>query len=64
MIVVIEDGIIKSAKIIGGCAGNTTAVTRLVEGMRIDDAIAKLKGNHRRCIYKESRRNKKNSKCL
>ena len=28
MIVVIENEIIKSAKIIGGCAGNTTAVTR------------------------------------
>ena len=44
MIVVIEDGIIKSAKIIGGCAGNTTAVAKLVEGMSVDDAIAKLKG--------------------
>lgn len=44
MIVDVEENIIKSAKIIGGCAGNTTAVSKLVEGMNIDDAIAKLKG--------------------
>ena len=44
MIVDIEENIIKSAKIIGGCAGNTTAVAKLVEGMNVDNAIEKLKG--------------------
>ncbi|MCR4763946.1 MAG: TIGR03905 family TSCPD domain-containing protein [Lachnospiraceae bacterium] len=28
----------------GGCHGNTQGVSRLVEGMRAQDAIAKLKG--------------------
>ena len=27
-----------------GCPGNTQAVSRLIEGMQIDDAIAKLEG--------------------
>lgn len=44
MVVEIEDGIIKSAKIIGGCAGNTVGLTNLLVGMTIDEAIKRLKG--------------------
>ena len=44
MIVEIEDNIIKSAKIIGGCAGNTVGVTNLLVGMTVDEAIKRLKG--------------------
>lgn len=44
MIVDIEDGIIKEAKIIGGCPGNSIGITSLVAGMSIDEAISKLKG--------------------
>ncbi len=40
----VEGDIIKSVEIIGGCAGNTKGVSVLVEGMKIDDAIRKLKG--------------------
>jgi len=40
----VENDIIKSVEIIGGCAGNTQGVSRLVEGMNINDAIKKLKG--------------------
>ena len=35
---------IKTVHFIGGCAGNTKGVARLAEGMKVDDAIAKLKG--------------------
>ncbi len=35
---------IKTVHFIGGCAGNTQGVARLAEGMKVDDAIAKLKG--------------------
>lgn len=35
---------IKTVNFIGGCAGNTQGVARLAEGMKIDDAIARLKG--------------------
>lgn len=44
MIIEIDDDIIKKVTIIGGCAGNTKGVSKLVEGMKIDDVINKLKG--------------------
>ena len=40
----VEDGIIKSVKFTNGCNGNLQGVSRLVEGMRGEDAIAKLRG--------------------
>ena len=39
-----DGDIIKSVKIVGGCAGNTVGVSRLVEGMHIDEAIKRMKG--------------------
>ncbi len=39
-----DGDIIKSVKIVGGCAGNTVGVSRLVEGMQIDEAIKRMKG--------------------
>ena len=44
MIIEVEKNIVKSVKIIGGCAGNTVGVSRLVQGMNIDEAIKRLKG--------------------
>lgn len=44
MIIEVEGDIIKKLKIVGGCPGNTRAVMKLVEGMKIDDVISKLKG--------------------
>lgn len=40
----VEDNIITSCRFVGGCMGNTQGVARLVEGMKVDDAIAKLSG--------------------
>lgn len=40
----VEDNIIKSVEIIGGCAGNTQGIAALVAGMNIDEAIKRLKG--------------------
>lgn len=40
----VEENIIKSVQIIGGCAGNTQGVSVLLQGMHIDEAIKKLKG--------------------
>jgi uncharacterized protein (TIGR03905 family) len=40
----IEDSIVKSVEFIGGCAGNTQGVSRLVEGMNVDEAINRLEG--------------------
>lgn len=39
-----DNDIIKNVKIIGGCAGNTAGVSKLVEGMKVKDVIKKLKG--------------------
>ena len=44
MIFEIEGNIVKSVKIIGGCAGNTLGISRLVEGLTIDEVIKRLKG--------------------
>ena len=44
MIIEIENGIIKKVNIIGGCAGNTVGVSRLVEGMTVEEAIRRMKG--------------------
>ncbi len=44
MIIELEGDIIKNVKIIGGCAGNTVGVSKLIEGMKIEDAIKRLKG--------------------
>ncbi|MCI2057680.1 MAG: TIGR03905 family TSCPD domain-containing protein [Oscillibacter sp.] len=42
--------VIRKVEILGGCSGNLQAVSRLVEGMTAEDAIAKLGGI--RCGFK------------
>lgn len=44
MIIELDGDIVKKVTIVGGCAGNTQGISRLVEGMHIDDVISKLKG--------------------
>lgn len=44
MIVSAENGVITEARIIGGCSGNTQGISRLVEGMKVADAISRLEG--------------------
>lgn len=44
MIIDVENEIIKSVQIIGGCMGNLQGISRLVEGMKIADVVSKLKG--------------------
>lgn len=40
----VEKETIKKVTIKGGCAGNTVGISRLIEGMKIDEAIKRLKG--------------------
>lgn len=40
----IQDGIITSCTIHGGCAGNTQAVARLVVGRPVTEVVSLLKG--------------------
>ncbi len=40
----VEGSIIKSVKFTGGCNGNLQGISSLVAGMKIEDAISKLRG--------------------
>lgn len=40
----VEDGVIKSVQFTGGCNGNLQGISRLVVGMKVEDAIDRLKG--------------------
>ena len=52
MIVSAQDGVITEARIIGGCDGNSQGLCKLVAGMKLEDAIARLEGI--RCGRKNS----------
>ena len=40
----LDGDVITAVKITGGCAGNTQGVSKLLIGMKIDDAIERLEG--------------------
>lgn len=40
----VEEDIIQSVMFLGGCSGNTQGVGALISGMKIDEAIKRLKG--------------------
>ncbi|MDE5824695.1 MAG: TIGR03905 family TSCPD domain-containing protein, partial [Lachnospiraceae bacterium] len=48
----VEDDIIRSVAFTGGCNGNLKGISALVSGMKVDDAISKLKGI--KCGYKNT----------
>lgn len=39
-----DNDTIKSVRFVGGCAGNTSGIAKLVQGMKIDDVISRLEG--------------------
>lgn len=40
----VNGGIVSNVAFYGGCDGNLQGISRLVEGMRVEDVIARLKG--------------------
>ena len=42
----VEDGKVKNVQFYGGCNGNLKGIGALVEGMDIDDVIARVEGIH------------------
>ncbi|XEQ93415.1 hypothetical protein SCACP_22890 [Sporomusa carbonis] len=40
----VEDGVVKKISFQSGCPGNLQGVSRLAEGMKVEDIIIKLKG--------------------
>lgn len=50
MEIAVDGDTIKEVIVTGGCHGNLQAVSRLVQGMKVDEAIARLEGI--RCGFK------------
>jgi uncharacterized protein (TIGR03905 family) len=44
IIVELDGETVKHVEFVGGCSGNTQGVARLLEGMKAEDAIARLEG--------------------
>lgn len=42
--IIVEDRVLKHVRFYGGCNGNLQAVARLVQGMPVEEVIAKLEG--------------------
>ena len=42
MIVDVEDGVIRSVQVLGGCDGNLKGIRNLLKGMKAEEAIARL----------------------
>ncbi|MBR4016955.1 MAG: TIGR03905 family TSCPD domain-containing protein [Oscillospiraceae bacterium] len=40
----VEDGIVHNVEFIGGCNGNLQGISKLVEGMNIDEVIQRIEG--------------------
>ena len=40
----LENGIIHNVQIVGGCNGNLKGIASLLEGMKAEDAIARMEG--------------------
>ena len=40
----VDGDVIREVRFVGGCNGNTQGIAKLVAGMKVDDAIAKLRG--------------------
>ena len=40
----VEDNIVSNVRFIGGCNGNGQGISRLAEGMPVDEVIDRLKG--------------------
>ena len=52
MTVDVEAGVIKSVRIEGGCSGNLQGISRLVEGMTVEEAVRRMEGI--RCGWKDT----------
>jgi len=52
MTIEIQDGIISSVQVEGGCSGNLQGISRLVEGMPVEEAITRMDGI--RCGWKNT----------
>ena len=40
----VEDGVIQSVRVIGGCHGNLQGLGALLQGMKVEEAIRRMEG--------------------
>ena len=50
MNVKIEEGVIQEIQVLGGCSGNLQGISKLLPGMKAEDAISRMAGL--KCGYK------------
>ena len=48
----VENGVVNSIAIVGGCSGNLQGIAALLKGMKVEDAIARMEGI--RCGFKST----------
>lgn len=48
----IEDNKVKNISFVGGCSGNLQGISRLIEGMDVNEAISRIEGI--RCGFKST----------
>ncbi len=48
----INDGIVSNVRFMGGCNGNLKGISQLVDGMKAEDVIKKIKGT--KCGFKNT----------
>ena len=48
----VENGVVNSIAIVGGCSGNLQGIASLLKGMKVEDAIARMEGI--RCGFKST----------
>ena len=44
IVIDVDDDIVKSVEFLGGCNGNLQGISKLVEGMHVEDVARKLEG--------------------
>ena len=44
MLIDVEDGVVRSLQVLGGCNGNLQAISRVVEGMTVEQIEGYFKG--------------------
>lgn len=44
MLIEVENGVVRSMQVQGGCHGNLQGISKLVEGMEVQEVIARLEG--------------------
>jgi uncharacterized protein (TIGR03905 family) len=42
--ITVDDGVVTEVVFHGGCSGNTQGISALVKGMKVEDAIERMKG--------------------